>query len=225
MALCAVGVLALLDVALLATPCHACQNCNRSRQARGPSTSPACLRSSGSARDGTWLGFRHYVAKGAATGRAAIGARSSGSSGGTIHAMSAGAGHPRRREHLRSISAATAPRERAAISAMSASSRTISPISSRVARDRAVGAADAGPAISAAACAAGGGLADPEPVERTVLLRALSGYDAPSTRRDSGGWAKADITRIIALATLRSRRPSIARAAAGAGARGAAGIP
>jgi alpha-beta hydrolase superfamily lysophospholipase len=40
--------------------------------------------------------------------------------------------------------------------------------------------------------------------ERTVLLAPYLGYDAPTTRPNSGGWAKADIPRIVALAALRS---------------------
>ena len=39
--------------------------------------------------------------------------------------------------------------------------------------------------------------------ERTVLLAPYLGYDAPTTRPNSGGWAKADIPRIVALAVLR----------------------
>ena len=39
--------------------------------------------------------------------------------------------------------------------------------------------------------------------ERFVLLAPYLGYDAPSTRPDSGGWARADIPRIIGLLALR----------------------
>jgi pimeloyl-ACP methyl ester carboxylesterase len=38
---------------------------------------------------------------------------------------------------------------------------------------------------------------------RTVLLAPYLGYDAPSTRSDSGGWASPDIPRFIALSVLR----------------------
>lgn len=40
--------------------------------------------------------------------------------------------------------------------------------------------------------------------ERFVLLAPYLGYDAPSTRPDSGGWARADIPRIIGLLALRA---------------------
>ena len=39
--------------------------------------------------------------------------------------------------------------------------------------------------------------------ERSVLLAPYLGYDAPTTRPNSGGWAKADIPRIVALMALR----------------------
>jgi alpha-beta hydrolase superfamily lysophospholipase len=38
--------------------------------------------------------------------------------------------------------------------------------------------------------------------ERTVLLAPYLGYDAPSSRPDSGGWARADVPRFLALAML-----------------------
>jgi alpha-beta hydrolase superfamily lysophospholipase len=40
--------------------------------------------------------------------------------------------------------------------------------------------------------------------ERFVLLAPYLGYDAPSTRPSSGGWARADIPRIIGLLALRN---------------------
>jgi alpha-beta hydrolase superfamily lysophospholipase len=40
--------------------------------------------------------------------------------------------------------------------------------------------------------------------ERSVLLAPYLGYDAPSTRANSGGWASADVPRIVALMALRA---------------------
>src|SRR5439155_2355650 len=88
--LCGVGVLALMLLALLATPLQPVpelQSISRTRATVDLSSLPAIERFQG--RDGTWLGFRHYGAGGAPTGRVAIVIHgSSGSSGGTIHALS-----------------------------------------------------------------------------------------------------------------------------------------
>jgi alpha-beta hydrolase superfamily lysophospholipase len=39
--------------------------------------------------------------------------------------------------------------------------------------------------------------------ERTILLAPYLGYDAPSSRKDAGGWASPDIPRFIGLSLLR----------------------
>jgi alpha-beta hydrolase superfamily lysophospholipase len=89
-ALVGIGVLALLVTALIATPLTRPPELQSISAARGTvdlSTLPTAERFQG--RDGTALGFRHYPAKGSSTGRAAIVVHgSSGSSGGTIHALS-----------------------------------------------------------------------------------------------------------------------------------------
>jgi hypothetical protein len=89
-ALCAVGAVALLITAMIATPLTRPPELASISAARGTvdlSTLPAIERFQ--ARDGSWLGFRHYAPSAPATGRAAIVVHgSSGSSGGTIHALS-----------------------------------------------------------------------------------------------------------------------------------------
>src|SRR5882724_13700622 len=89
-ALGAIGVAALVLTAMIATPLVAPPELRSISAARGTvdlSTLPAIERFQ--ARDGSALGFRHYAASGPATGRAAIVIHgSSGSSGGTIHALS-----------------------------------------------------------------------------------------------------------------------------------------
>ena len=107
---------------------------------------------------------------------------------------------------------------------MSASSRTTSLILSRVVRKTAPTAP-----LTLVGHSSGGGFAlrvAGSPIqnlfERTVLLAPYLGYDAPTTRPNSGGWANADIPRIIGLMALRARRRQLLRGAAGAGVRGAA---
>src|SRR5882757_11461103 len=85
-----VGALALLLAGLLSAPLvhpPELQSISAARATVDLTSLPAIERFQ--ARDGTWLGFRHYVASGRATGRPAIVVHgSSGSSGGTIHALS-----------------------------------------------------------------------------------------------------------------------------------------
>jgi pimeloyl-ACP methyl ester carboxylesterase len=38
--------------------------------------------------------------------------------------------------------------------------------------------------------------------ERTVMIAPYLGWDAPTTRPDSGGWARADVPRVVALMVL-----------------------
>ena len=89
-ALCGIGLLSLVVLALLATPLQPLPELQSISRVRGTvdlSSLPAVERFQG--RDGTWLGFRHYAAGGAPTDRVAIVIHgSSGSSGGTIHALS-----------------------------------------------------------------------------------------------------------------------------------------
>src|SRR3954453_18263503 len=93
-ALCGVGALALLLAGLLSAPLvrlPELQSISAARATVDLTGLPAVERFQ--ARDGTWLGFRHYAASGRATGRAAIVVHgSSGSSGGTIHTLSQGLG-------------------------------------------------------------------------------------------------------------------------------------
>src|SRR5258708_38634456 len=89
-ALCLVGVIAVLLIAMVATPLKYPPELRSLAQARKNvdyATLPAIERFQ--ARDGTMLAFRHYPASGPATGRAAIVVHGScGSSGTPIHALS-----------------------------------------------------------------------------------------------------------------------------------------
>ncbi len=95
-------------------------------------------------------------------------------------------------------------RARAATSPISGSSRTISPISSASSaatiRRRRWSWSAIPPAAGLALRVAG------SPIQglftRTVLLAPYLGYDAPTSRPNSGGWASADIPRFLALSVL-----------------------
>ena len=150
------------------------------------------------------------------TGRVAIVVHgSSGSSGGTIHALSTALAAHGRARPLRSISAATAPQAPAATSAMSASSRTISPISSAMSARPRRRAADADrPFLRRRLCAAGRGLADPEPVRAHRAAGALSRLRrADQPRRTAAAGPAPDIPRIVGLTGAAQHRHHLLRGA------------
>ena len=205
-ALCAVGGVALIIVGLLAVPLGRLPELQSISAARGTvdlSSLPAIERFQG--RDGTWLGFRHYEAKGLSTGRAAIVVHgSSGSSSGTIHALS------------QALSARGVETFAIVIRGLGASGtrgdigyvgQLEDDLADFVAALRKI--VPSAP-LTLVGHSSGGGFAlrvAGSPIqnlfERTVMLAPYLGYDAPSTRPDSGGWAKADIPRIIGLLALR----------------------
>src|SRR3974390_1906933 len=83
-ALCAAGAFALLLTAMVATPLQrpaGLRSVSDSRKGVDFSTLPAVERFQ--ARDGTWLGFRHYAPAGQATGRGAFFIHGSSGSRGT----------------------------------------------------------------------------------------------------------------------------------------------
>jgi alpha-beta hydrolase superfamily lysophospholipase len=202
-----VGVLALVLLALLATPLQPVpelQSISRARASVDFSSLPAVERFQG--RDGTWLGFRHYGASGVPTGRVAIVIHgSSGSSGGTIHALSQGL-------------AAHGVETFAVDMRGHGTSGTRGDIGyvGQLEDDLADFVAELRKTVPSAPLtlvghSSGGGFAlrvAGSPIqnlfERFVLLAPYFGYDAPSTRPSSGGWARADIPRIVGLLALRA---------------------
>jgi alpha-beta hydrolase superfamily lysophospholipase len=200
------GLAALLLVALVATPLKAPPELHSISAARGTvdlSTLPAIERFQ--ARDGSALGFRHYAASGPATGRAAIVIHgSSGSSGGTIHALSqalAGRGVETWAVDIRGHGNSGT---RGDIGYLGQLEDDLSDLVAVVRKTT------PNAALTLVGHSSGGGFAlrvAGSPIqklfERTVLLAPYLGYDAPTTRPNSGGWANADIPRIIGLMALR----------------------
>ena len=205
--LCGVGALALLVTGLLAVPLGRLpelQSISAARRTVDLTSLPAIERFQG--RDGTWLGFRHYVAKGTATGRAAIVVHgSSGSSGGTIHAMSQALAARGVETFAIDIRGHGSSGTRGDIGYVGQLEDDLADFVA-VLRKTVPSAP-----LTLVGHSAGGGFAlrvAGSPIqnlfERTVLLAPYLGYDAPSTRRDSGGWASVDIPRILGLLALRS---------------------
>jgi alpha-beta hydrolase superfamily lysophospholipase len=204
--LCGVGVLALVVLALLATPLRPVpelQSISRARATVDLSSLPSIERLQ--ARDGTWLGFRHYGAGGTPTGRVAIVIHgSSGSSGGTIHALSqALAAH--------GVEAFAVDMRGHGTSGTRGDIGYVGQLEDDLADFVTVlrHTVPSAP-LTLVGHSSGGGFAlrvAGSPIqnlfERFVMLAPYLGYDAPSTRPSSGGWANADIPRIIGLLALR----------------------
>jgi len=206
-ALSATGAVALLIIALVATPLvrpPELASISASRASVDFSTLPAIERFQ--ARDGTWLGFRHYPASGPATGRAAIVVHgSSGSSGGTIHALSGTLAKRGVETFAFDIRGHGASGSRGDIGYVGQLEDDLADFVAVIRKT-----VPSAP-LTLVGHSSGGGFAlrvAGSPIqhlfERAVLLAPYLGYDAPSTRPGSGGWAKADIPRIIGLEILRA---------------------
>jgi pimeloyl-ACP methyl ester carboxylesterase len=205
--LCAVGAVALIFTALIATPLQQpaeLRSVSDSRKGVDMSTLPALERFQ--ARDGTWLGYRHYVSSGAATGRGAIFIHgSSGSSGTVNHALtSAIAAHGVETWAL-DTRGHGASGTRGDIGYVGQLEDDLVDFVALVRKS-----APELP-LTLIGHSAGGGFslriaATPivqDLFVRTVLVAPYLGYDAPTNKPHSGGWANADIPRILALTALR----------------------
>jgi len=206
-ALCVVGAVALLIAALVATPLAGIPelaSISAARRTVDLTSLPAIERFQ--ARDGTWLGFRHYPATAAATGRAAIVIHgSSGSSGGTIHALSGALAARGVETWAVDIRGHGASGTRGDIRYVGQLEDDMADLVAEIRKT-----APSAP-LTLVGHSSGGAFAlrvAGSPIQnlfaRVVLLAPYLGYDAPSTRPDSGGWARADIPRILALEVLRA---------------------
>jgi alpha-beta hydrolase superfamily lysophospholipase len=204
--LAAIGFAALLLAAMVAMPVPQLPELTSISAARKSvdfSALPELSRFQ--ARDGTVLGFRHYRATGPATGRAAIVIHgSSGSSGTTIHALSGALAAHGVETWAVDIRGHGASGTRGDIGYLGQLEDDLADFVAVVRKTT-----PSAP-LTLIGHSSGGGFAlrvAGSPLQglfaRTVLLAPYLGYDAPTTRPNSGGWASADIPRIIALLALR----------------------
>jgi alpha-beta hydrolase superfamily lysophospholipase len=157
------------------------------------------------ARDGTVLGFRHYPATGSTTGRAAILIHgSSGSSGTTIHALSGALAAHGVETYTVDIRGHGASGTRGDVAYVGQLEDDLADFVAVVRKTTPT------VPLTLIGHSAGGGFAlrvAASPIQnlfaRTVLLAPYLGYNAPTNRPNSGGWASADLPRIIALMMLR----------------------
>jgi pimeloyl-ACP methyl ester carboxylesterase len=201
-----VGVVALVLTAMIATPLRnppELHSLSAARKNVDFSALPAIERFQ--ARDGTLLGFRHYSLSGPASGRAAIVIHgSSGSSGTSIHALSQALAARGIETWAIDIRGHGTSGQRGDIGYVGQLEDDLDDFVAVVRKN-----APSLP-ITLIGHSAGGGFAlrvAGSPLgtrfARTILLAPYLGYDAPTNRPDSGGWASADIPRILALLALR----------------------
>src|SRR3954465_13466620 len=206
-ALCAVGGVALILAAMIATPLERppeMRSVSDSAKGIDWSTLPPLERFQ--ARDGTWIGFRHYAANGPANGRGAIFIHGSSGSSGTVnhaltHAIAPRGGEPWAlgiRGHggsgTRGDIGYVGQLEDDLVDFVAEVRKTAPELPLTL-----IGhSAGAGFSLRVAATPI-----MQDMFVRTVLLAPYLGYDAPTNKPHAGGWANVDLPRFFALATLR----------------------
>ncbi|MGJ5051523.1 alpha/beta hydrolase [Bradyrhizobium oligotrophicum] len=204
-ALCLVGVLALVLAAMIATPLARPPELKSISETAGRvdrSTMPGLQRFS--ARDGTELAYRHYLARGAAVGKVAIVVHGSSGSSVAVHALADALAARGIETFAPDIRGHGGSGTRGDIGYLGQLEDDLADLVAELRRS-----IPAQP-IVLLGHSAGGGFAlraASAPIQdlftRTVLLSPYLGYDAPTNRENSGGWAGPDIPRILALGMLR----------------------
>ncbi|MCK1390100.1 alpha/beta fold hydrolase [Bradyrhizobium sp. 1] len=205
--LCGVGAVALLLTAMIAAPLERppeMRSVSDSAKGIDWSTLPPLERFQ--ARDGTWIGFRHYAPNGSTTGRGAIFIHgSSGSSGAVNHALThaiASRGVETWALDMRGHGGSGTHGDIGYVGQLE------DDLVDFVAEVRKT-APDLPLTLIGHSAGAGFSLrvaATPimqDMFVRTVLVAPYLGYDAPTNRPHSGGWANADVPRVLGLAALR----------------------
>jgi alpha-beta hydrolase superfamily lysophospholipase len=157
------------------------------------------------ARDGTELAYRHYPAQTPATGRIAVLVHgSSGSSQGAIHALALALAARGVQTYAVDIRGHGASGNRGDIAYLGQLEDDMADLVTEIRKT------DPTAPLTLIGHSSGGGFAlriAGSPIQNlfthTVLLAPYLGYDAPSSRPNSGGWANPDIPRFIALSVLR----------------------
>src|SRR5215475_4306189 len=204
-ALCIVGAAALLVAAMVATPLsHPPELSSISETARAVdrSTMPGLERFS--ARDGTQLAYRHYPARGAVSDKIAILIHGSSGSSAAVHALSDALAARGVETYAPDIRGHGGSGTRGDIAYLGQLEDDLADLVTLVRR------ASPDAPITLLGHSAGGGFAlriASSPIKdqfvRTIMLAPYLGYDAPTNRPQSGGWASADIPRFFGLVALR----------------------
>lgn len=200
--LCAVGAVALLVTALVATPLTRpapLASISETARAVDRSTMPALQRFQ--ARDGTTLAYRHYPPRGAPADRAAVLVHGSSGSSMSIHALADALAARGVESFAVDIRGHGASGARGDIGYLGQLDDDMVDFVALVRKT-----VPSAP-LTLLGHSAGGGFAlrlagspTQNLFQRTILI---APYDAPTNRPNSGGWASADIPRIVALRVLR----------------------
>src|SRR5205085_10903607 len=200
-----VGVATLVLAGMLTTPLAPLPELTSvSQRARAVdrSTMPPLERFS--ARDGTELAYRHYRARGAATEKIAILVHGSSGSSVAVHALADALAARGIETYAPDIRGHGGSGTRGDITYVGQLENDLEDLVAVVRKT------SPNQPLTLLGHSAGGGFAlrlASSPIKdlfaRTVLLAPYLGYDAPTNRPDSGGWASADKPRIFALLALR----------------------
>jgi alpha-beta hydrolase superfamily lysophospholipase len=204
--LAAVGALALLLTAMMATPLrHPGELRSVAEAARSVDRSTMPQLERFSARDGTNLAYRHYPARGAFVGKIAIVVHGSSGSSPAVHALADALAARGVETYAPDMRGHGGSGTRGDIGYLGQLENDLEDLVALVRETQ-----PSAP-ITLLGHSAGGGFAlriASSPIRdlfaRAVLLAPYLGYDAPTNRPDSGGWASADIPRFLALRALRS---------------------
>jgi pimeloyl-ACP methyl ester carboxylesterase len=200
-----VGALALVLTAMIATPLARLPeltSVSHAARAVDRSTMPPLQRFS--ARDGTQLAYRHYPARGPASGKVAILVHGSSGSSSAVHALADALAARGVETYAPDMRGHGGSGTRGDIGYVGQLENDLDDLVAIVRK-----ASPAEP-LTLLGHSSGGGFAlrvASSPIAnrftRTILLAPYLGYDAPTNRPDSGGWASADIPRFLGLSVLR----------------------
>jgi alpha-beta hydrolase superfamily lysophospholipase len=199
-----VGFVTVALATMIATPLgHLPELTSISQSARAVDRSTMPPLSRFSARDGTELAYRHYPARGPSTGKIAILVHGSSGSSVAVHALADALAARGVETYAPDIRGHGGSGTRGDVSFIGQLENDIADLVALVRKTSPT------EPLTLLGHSAGGGFAlrvAGSPIQdlfaRTVLLAPYLGYDAPTNRPNSGGWASADIPRALALMAL-----------------------
>ena len=204
-ALAAVGAVALLLTAMIANPLvqpGELRSVAETARSVDRSTMPPLSRFA--ARDGTDLAYRHYPARGPASGKIAVLVHGSSGSSAAVQALADALAAHGIETYAPDIRGHGGSGTRGDIGRIGQLEDDMADLVALVRK------ASPDEPITLLGHSAGGGFAlriASSPIAdqfaRTIMLAPYLGYDAPTNRPQSGGWASADIPRFLGLGALR----------------------